>query len=61
MIYGIINLHNHMYFFRYLHVFTIDSGVSFPLIVLIHVTLIVYKNPFSNQWLYFLVTVYVIC
>ena len=51
MIYGIINFHNHMYFFRYLEVFTIHSGVSFPLIVLIHVTWIVYKNPFSNQYL----------
>ena len=37
MIYGIINLHNHMHFVRYLDVFTINSGVSFPLIVLIHV------------------------
>ena len=61
MIYGIINLHKHVYFFRYLHVFTIHSGVSFPLIVLIHVTWIVYKNPFSNQWLYFLVTLYMLC
>ena len=61
MIYGIINLYNHMHFFRYLDVFTIHIGVSFPLIVLIHVTWIVYKNPFSNQWLYFLVTLYCIC
>jgi len=38
MIYEIINLNNRMYFFRYLDVFTIHSGVSFPLIVLIHVT-----------------------
>jgi len=46
MIYGIINLHNHMHFFRYIDVFTIHSGVSFPLIVLIHVTWIAYKIPF---------------
>ena len=32
-----------MNFFRYLDVFTIHSGVSFPLIVLIHVTWMVYK------------------
>ena len=38
MIYGIVNLHNHMHFFRYLDVFTIHSGVLIPLIVLIHVT-----------------------
>jgi len=38
IIYGKINLHNHMHFLRYLDVFTIHSGVSFPLIVLIHVT-----------------------
>jgi len=38
MIYGIINLHNHMHFFRYSDVFTIHNGVSFPLMVLIHVT-----------------------
>ena len=43
MIYGIINLYNHMHFFRYLYVFTIHSGVSFPLIVLIHVTWIQYS------------------
>jgi len=61
MIYGMKNLHNHMYFFRYLDVFTIHSGVSFPLIVLIDVTWIVYKNPFSSQWLYFLVNLYGIC
>jgi len=42
MIYGIININNHMNFVRYLDVFTIHSGVSFPLIVLIHVTWIVY-------------------
>jgi len=61
MLYGIINLYNHMHFFRYLDVFTIHSGVSFPLIVLIHVTWIVNQNPYSNQWLYFLVTLYSIC
>jgi len=33
-----------MDFVRYLDVFTIGIGVSFPLIVLIHVTLIVYKK-----------------
>ena len=44
MTYGIINLHNHMYFFRYIDALTIHSGVSFPLIVLIHVTWIVYKK-----------------
>jgi len=38
MIHLIINLHNHMYFLRYLDVFTIHDGVSFPLIVLIHIT-----------------------
>ena len=61
--YGIINLYNHMHFFRYLHVFTIHSCVSFPLIVLIHFTWIQcsLQNPFSNQWLYFLVTLYRIC
>ena len=37
MISGIINLHNHISFVRYIDVFTIHSGVSFPLIVLIHV------------------------
>jgi len=37
MIYGIINLHYHMNCVIYLDVFTIHSGVSFPLIVLIHV------------------------
>ena len=49
---------------RELHVFfTIHSGVSSPLIVLIHVTWIVYKKSFSNsnQWQYFLVTLYRIC
>ena len=61
VIYGIMNLHSHMYFVRYLDVFTIHSGVSFPLIVLIHVTWLVYKNPFSDQWLYFFVTLYRIC
>jgi len=44
MIYGIVNLHNHMHIFRYLDVFSIHSGVSFPLIVLIHVTWIVCKK-----------------
>jgi len=33
-----------IFFFRYLDVFTIHSGVSFPLLVLIHVNCIVYKN-----------------
>ena len=61
MIYWIINLHIHMHFFRYLDFYTIHSGVSFPLIVLIHVTWIVYKHPFSYQWLYFLLTLYRIC
>jgi len=28
MIYGIINLHNHIYFFRYFDVFTITSFIS---------------------------------
>jgi len=58
MIYWIINLHNHMHFVRYLDVFTIHSGALFPLIVLIHVTWIDYKKYFSNQWLYFLVSLY---
>ena len=40
----IINLHNHMHFFRYLDDVTIASEVSFPLIVLIHVNCIVYKK-----------------
>jgi len=44
MIHGIINLQNHIHLFRYLDVFTILSGVVFPLIVLIHVTWIVYKK-----------------
>ena len=57
MIYGIINLQNHMNFVRYLDVFTIHSGVSFPLIVLIRVRYLnSLQNPFTNQWLYFLVT-----
>jgi len=38
MIYGIINLQNHMNFVRYLDVFTIHIGVLSPLIVLVHVT-----------------------
>ena len=60
LIFGmIINLHNHMYFFRYFNVFYF--AVSFRLTVLIDITLIVYKNPFSNQWLYSLVTLYRIC
>ena len=61
MVYGITNLYYYMHFFRYSDVFTIQSGVSFPLLVLTHVTWIVYKHPFSNQWLYFLVTLYRIC
>jgi len=43
---GIINLHDHMHFFGYVDVLTIQSDVSFPLIVLIHVTWIVYKIHF---------------
>ena len=50
MIYGMINLHNQMNFVKYLDVFTIHIGVSFPLIVLIHVTWIVNKkNPFLSN------------
>ena len=41
MIYVIINLYKHMHFFSYLNVFTIHSGVSFPLIVLIQVTWVI--------------------
>ena len=41
MIYWIINLHNHMHFVRYLDVFTIHSGVSIPLIVLIHICFLI--------------------
>ena len=61
MTYGIINLHNHMNFVRYLDVFIIHSGVWFPLTVLIHVTWVAHKNTFSHQLLYFLVTLYRIC
>jgi len=50
-----------MHLFCYLDVFTIPSGVSFPLTVLIHVTWVAHKNTFSHQLLYFLVTLYRIC
>ena len=61
MIYGIMNLHNHMYFFRYLDVFAIHSGVSISINSADTLYLNSLQNPFSNQWLYFLVTLYHIC
>ena len=62
MIYGIINLHNHMNFFRYLDVFY-NPRWCFISINSVDTRYLnsLHKKTFSNQWLYFLVTLYCKC
>ena len=62
MIYGIINLQKHMYLFRYLHVFDHPQWyfISINSVDTRYLNSL-QTNPFSNQWLYFLVTLYRIC
>ena len=56
MIAGIINLHNHMHFFRYLDLFNHPQWCFIYINSVDKRYLNSLKNPFSNQWLYFLVT-----
>ena len=61
MIYGITNLHSHIHFFKklrcvyhpqwcFISINSVDTRYLNSL-----------QNPFSNQWLYFLVTLYRLC